>query len=78
MSACRRRKIEFRQTYNDQEVSTMLMTLCKRDTPLRRYVSPCRLAHFPSLFTLVGGEALERLVQFLIGAFNAVWDRDLA
>src|SRR5580704_13542612 len=53
--ACRRigvvayRRLEqqdcFSTCYNEQEVSTKLMTLCKRrhaDTPIRRYVSPSR------------------------------------
>ena len=34
-------KTAFRHRYNDQEVSTELMMLCKRrhaDTPIRRYV----------------------------------------
>src|ERR1700687_3065037 len=38
-------KTAFRHGYNDQEVSTELMMLCKRrhaDTPIRRYVSPSR------------------------------------
>ena len=36
------RKTAFRHGHNDQEVSTKLMTLCKRrhaDTPIRQYVS---------------------------------------
>jgi hypothetical protein len=36
-------KAAFRHGYIDQEVSTKLMTLCKRpyaQTPTRRYVSP--------------------------------------
>src|SRR5271169_33404 len=40
-----RSKTAFRHGYNDQEVSTELMMLCKRrhaDTPIRRYVSPSR------------------------------------
>src|SRR5260370_773372 len=38
-------KTAFRHGYNDQEVSTELMMLCKRrhaDTPIRRYVSLSR------------------------------------
>src|SRR6202049_1187811 len=38
-------KTAFRHGYNDQEVSTELMMLCKRrhtDTPIRPYVSPRR------------------------------------
>jgi hypothetical protein len=38
-------KTAFRIGYNDQEVSTELMMLCKRrhaDTPIRPYVSPSR------------------------------------
>src|SRR5580704_16902281 len=38
-------KTAFRHGYNDQEVSTELMMLCKRrhaDTPIRLYVSPSR------------------------------------
>jgi hypothetical protein len=34
-------KTAFRRGYNDQEVSTKLMTLCKRrhaDSPIRRYI----------------------------------------
>src|SRR5271166_934998 len=58
----------------------MLMTLCNADTPTPRYADTSSVppVDFPPLFTLVGGEALEGLVQFLIGAFNAVWNRDLA
>src|ERR1700736_1400859 len=41
-----RSETAFRHRYNDQEVSTELMMLCKRrhaDTPTRRYVSPSLL-----------------------------------
>src|SRR6202795_4773727 len=50
-------KTAFRHGYNDQEVSTELMMLCKRrhaDTPIRPYVSPSRPIFIATLWA--GGQ----------------------
>jgi hypothetical protein len=52
-----RRRVFFRHDDNHQNVSTVLMMLCRRryaDTPRRRYVSP-GLPYPPALITLAAG-----------------------